>query len=430
MLALRRKIPIEGGRDAFALESIGELLAREQAAPIDPGSEICRDRHVGRGGDDAVRDLASLAPKLVEQRAEARLRGHDRLCRRRQLRRSRNAGGFVLAACCRERDAIEELLQLRRLDAQPLKGLPLVAGSNIHRLAQGFHLRRSHQAGMVVLVPGERQGEPLDGVTDETDRLVVLDPAEGLDQRRQIVPRKIGHESRQLLVRPRLDQSRDFPLVADLIEEPFAPDERGVELVRATVDPCAQLVAARLAEGLPQQRTVFEDDHLPAESLKQRFVARPQPLADHRVEALTVVIDDPPAIAQPLLPAFEDGFEDVAFVELGVAHERNHAALGARQPPAMSAHIILHQAGEQRLCDAETDRAGREVDVIGIFGARGVALRTLVAAKIGKLLAALSSEQILYGVIDRARMRLHGYAILRTQRAEIERRHDGGEGSR
>ncbi len=75
-----------------------------------------------------------------------------------------------------------------------------------------------------------------------------------------------------------------------------------------------------------------------------RLVASPQPLADHRVEALAVVVDDPPAIAQPLLPAFEDAFEDVALIELGVAHERNHAALGTLQAPAMGAHVILHQA--------------------------------------------------------------------------------------
>ena len=93
----------------------------------------------------------------------------------------------------------------------------------------------------------------------------------------------------------------------------------------------------------------------------------------------------------------------------------------------MGADIVLHQRGEQRLGDAEPDRAGGEVDVVGVLGARGIALRALVAAKVLELLPGLAAEQILDGVIDRARMRLDRDPILRTQRAEIERGHDGGE---
>src|SRR5262249_40441283 len=154
-------------------------------------------------------------------------------------------------------------------------------------------------------------------------------------------PRQIGHQARQLLVGARLDQPRERALVADLVEEPPAPggaaleDERGVELVRTIVDPLAQALSAGLAEGLLQQRAVFENDHVPAEGFEQRLIARAQALADHRVETLAVVVDDPPAIAQALLPALEDGLEDVAFVELGVADERDHAAFGSLQGPAM-----------------------------------------------------------------------------------------------
>ncbi len=248
--------------------------------------------------------------------------------------------------------------------------------------------------------------------------------------------REVGHQPRQLLVRARLDQPRDVALVADLVEEALAPggaaleDERRVELVRTIVDPLAQALAASLAERLLQQRAVFENDHVPAEGFEQRLIARPQALADHRVEALAVVVDDPPAIAQALLPAFEDRLEDVAFVELGVADERDHAAFGPLQTPAVGAHVILHERGEQRLRHAQAHRAGGKVDVVGVLAARGIALRALVAAKVLELLPALAAEQILDGVIDRARMGLDGHAILRAQRAEIERGHDGGERGR
>ena len=67
----------------------------------------------------------------------------------------------------------------------------------------------------------------------------------------------------------------------------------------------------------------------------------------------------------------------------------------------------------------EAHRAGGEIDIVDVLGARGIALRTLVAAEIFQLFARLLAEQILDGVIDRRGMRLHRDAILRAQRVEI-----------
>src|SRR5438067_1512696 len=180
---------------------------------------------------------------------------------------------------------------------------------------------------------GKWELEAFDGISDEADRPVMIDLAESLDQRRQIVTGKIGHQAVKLCIGPGLDQPRGRGLIADLVEEALAPGvaalkhQRGIELVRALVDPLAQRFAAGLAERLFQQRAVFEDDHIPPERLKQLLVARPQTLADDGIQTLAVVVDDPPAIAQALLPAFEDRLEDVAFVEFGITDERDHAAL-------------------------------------------------------------------------------------------------------
>src|SRR5262249_17111558 len=200
---------------------------------------------------------------------------------------------------------LEKSLELGRRDGEPFELVPFMPGPDIHRGAQAFGLRRRHQPGVVVLVAGKRQPEALDGVADEADRAVVIDLCEGFEQRGEVVPGEVGHQPRQLLIRARLYQSRDVALVADLIEQALAPggaaleDERGVELVRTIVDPLAQALSASLAERLLQQRAVFENDDVPAEGFEQRLIARPQALADHRVEALAVVVDDPPAIAQP-----------------------------------------------------------------------------------------------------------------------------------
>jgi hypothetical protein len=97
-----------------------------------------------------------------------------------------------------------------------------------------------------------------------------------------------------------------------------------------------------------------------------------------------------------VLPAFEQRLEDVALVELGVADQRHHAAggtIGRRK--LLQPHIVLHDRGEQRHRDAEADRAGREIDVVVVLGARGIGLRAAEAAEALELLARLMAEQIL-----------------------------------
>ena len=103
---------------------------------------------------------------------------------------------------------------------------------------------------------------------------------------------------------------------------------------------------------------------------------------------------------------------------------------GRVEAPAVGAHVILHQRREQRLRHAEAHRAGGEIDVVGILGARRIGLRALVAAKIFELFAGLAAEQILDGVKIRRGVRLDRDAVLRPQAVEIERRHDGGERGR
>ena len=102
----------------------------------------------------------------------------------------------------------EEILELGFGQPQALEAIPFVAGPDVHRGAEGVHLRRGHQAGVIVLVAGERQAEALDGVAEEADRAVVVDAAEGVEQRRQVVAAEIGHQLGQLIVGAALDQAR------------------------------------------------------------------------------------------------------------------------------------------------------------------------------------------------------------------------------
>jgi hypothetical protein len=236
---------------------------------------------------------------------------------------------------------------------------------------------------MVVLVARERQAVTLDRVGDEDGRPVVVDRLEGLEQARQVVAAEIAHEPGELLVRAALDEGRDRPLVAEIVEEALPPrgpaleGERRVELVRAGLDPLLQALAAGLGESGLLQLAVAQHHHVPAEVAEDGLEAGIEALADHRIEALAVVVDDPPGVAKPMLPAFQQGLEDVALVHLGVAHKRHHAALRLVLGPAAGLHVVLHQGGEEGLRDAEAHRARGEVHVVDVLGAGGIGLGTL-----------------------------------------------------
>ena len=244
---------------------------------------------------------------------------------------------------------------------------------------------------------------------------------------------EIAHQAGELLVAAAVDEPAHVTLVAEIVEQALAPhgpalERQGrVELVGAGVDPVAQPFAAGLGKGRLLQAAVLDDDDVPAEIAEHLLEALPQALADDRVERLPVVVDHPPAVLDAVLPALEQRLVDVALVHLRIADQRHHAAGLAVERPAVLAHIVLHQRREERLRDAEPDRAGGEVDVVDILGARRIALRAPEAAKVLESFARLVSGEVLDGVEDRRRMRLDGDAVLRPQRCEVQRGHDGRE---
>jgi len=88
----------------------------------------------------------------------------------------------------------------------------------------------------------------------------------------------------------------------------------------------------------------------------------------------------------------------------------------------VEADIVLHQRGEERVADAQADRAGGEIDLRLVLGARGIGLRAAKCPEIGQCLAALAAKKILDRVKDRRRVRLDREPVLGPQRMKIERR--------
>ena len=283
---------------------------------------------------------------------------------------------------------------------------------------------------MIVLVARERQALALDRVGDEAGRRVVVDALEGVEHRLHVIAGEVGHQAMQGIVIVLLEDAADAGILVEVAVQRLAParaaleHQRRVERVGARVDPVAQMAAVGLRERRLEQLAVFQRDDAPSDQFEHLADAAEKAVVDHAVEALAIVVDHPPEIADVVLPAFEQRLEDVALVELGVADQRHHAAglrPGGRQ--LLQSHIVLHDRREERHRHAKADRAGREIDVVDILGARRIGLRAAQRAEAFELLARLVAEQILDGVEDRRGMRLHRDPVLGLQHGEIERRH-------
>ena len=145
-------------------------------------------------------------------------------------------------------------------------------------------------------------------------------------------------------------------------------------------------------------------------------------MVDHAVQALAVVIDDPPQITDIVFPAFEQRLEHIAFVQFRIAHQPDHAArFHIRAHAAMQIRIILHQRRKKRFGNPEADRAGREIDVAAILGPRRIGLRAAETAEIFQLVDVLPAQQMHDRVIDRAGMRFHRDPVFRPQHIHIQR---------
>src|SRR6202049_411399 len=115
MLTLWRKFPAERGGDAFTPKDVGHLLAREQSTTVHPRAKVSRHRDVRRRGDDALGKWDLLSCQLIEQRTEAKLRGHCRLDGDGQL--GRHVERRCLQSACTlrgERYTVKKDLQLIR----------------------------------------------------------------------------------------------------------------------------------------------------------------------------------------------------------------------------------------------------------------------------------------------------------------------------
>ena len=372
------------------------------------------------------------ARDVREHAAEAGLGRQGVAGRHLDLGRHRDARGVVAARRgLVERHRVEERLQRLRRNVEPRERLPLLALGDAHPVAEGRDLLRTGQSRVVVLVPLERQPVPLDGVGDEAGRDVVLGGAvERLAHGVEVVAGEVGHEPVQRFVVVLVEQLADAPGVAEVAHQPRPPrraplvGEGRVGRVRAVVDPLAQGAAPPPRERRLEAVAVLQGDDPPLHRLEDGVEAVEEPVGDDGVEALPVVVDDPPDVGDVVLPRLQQGLEDVPLVELGVAGYRDHPPrrpVVGREPPRPQE--LLGEGQEARHRHSHPDRSGRDVHVVPVLRARRIGLGPPERAEPLELVAGLVAEQVLDGVEDGAAVGLHRDPVGGPQDVEIKGGH-------
>ena len=121
---------------------------------------------------------------------------------------------------------------------------------------------------------------------------------------------------------------------------------------------------------------IFHRHHMPAHVAEQALDAAEQPVRHHGVERLAVVVDDPPDVADVVLPALKQRLVDVALVKFGVAGDGDVAAARQTGPAeAVQVDVVLHQRAEAGRRHAQPYGTRGEIHLTAIFDTAGIGLR-------------------------------------------------------
>ena len=159
---------------------------------------------------------------------------------------------------------------------------------------------------------------------------------------------------------------------------------------------------------------------MPVDGAEKRLNFLEQHVVDDTVETLPVVINDPPQIAHIVFPTFQQGFEDIAFVEFRIPHQRHHAPWTRVFPhEPVQPGVILYQRCEQRFRNAQPNGAGGKINVARVLSARRIGLRPAQPAKLFHRRPVLPAQQVHQRVKHRAGVRFDGNSVFDVQHIHI-----------
>ena len=210
---------------------------------------------------------------------------------------------------------------------------------------------------MIVLVTLKWKPKAFGGVGDDEFRCLRRRCGlKRLQKRFHAVPAKLGHEAGKVFIGEGVDQiERPFG-PGHVLMEPGAPGspaliaQRRIEGVGAIIDPFLQARATGPGKCLALTLAIFEGQNLPARRLEDVVEAVKHAFGGRRIQALTIIVHDPPAIADVVLVALDQGLIDIALIKLCISHEGDEPArvfLGELTP---TKEHVLHQRGKGRDC--------------------------------------------------------------------------------
>src|SRR5206468_2614594 len=148
-------------------------------------------------------------------------------------------------------------------------------------------------------VAGKRQAEALDRPGDEQSRDIVVRRIERLDQRLNAMTAKVGEQRCQSLVVILLEERRG--LFAELRLDARAPRRAALVMKRRQLGVGQLLEPVRQRPMSVERRlqpfAVAQLDDAPAATAENLVEALEHAVDAGRVEALAVVVDDPPQVA-------------------------------------------------------------------------------------------------------------------------------------
>ena len=294
--------------------------------------------------------------------------------------------------------------------------------------AEGVDLLPGQERGVVQRVAGHRQAPALHGVGEHHAGPIGLGVrgAVGLLQHLQIVPTEVLHQGCQLVVGHVGEEGRH--VVVGGGQEPgpqlgaAVGEQRLVLLVGHVVDVSAQVLASGAGERRPQEMAVLGLDDVPSRVGEELHQLVDLHARDDAVQALTVDVDDPHHVAEPLQRRVGDGFPDVPLVQLGVAHQSDEARRPLRAEVRLD--VAPGHGGEQRRDRAQPHRSGREVGDVGVLRARRVGLQAAQRAQLRQVGPVELTGQVLDGVEHGRGVGLHGHLVVAVEMTEPERGHD------
>src|SRR5690606_16737733 len=131
--------------------------------------------------------------------------------------------------------------------------------------------------------------------------------------------------------------------------------------------PLTQFFTTRLFKCGPLQCAVFYTDYIPAKRIKNFLNTCKEPFPHNAIKRLAIIINNPPAVAQVIFPAFLQGFINITFVKLRITDKSNHAAGIEVFSPLLIQDKVLNNGSKSSYRDTKPDGSGGKIHIINIL---------------------------------------------------------------